>query len=171
MATPGSLDLGPSLWCSQPSAMLSPTVIAVSLPALPPLPVLEWGVPGSCPPGLSVPEAFLGKMRLGVMPVVKSWEPKSRRTLKAVNCCNLVWFNTLQSGEEKVTVFTSLSPCRQPRHPLQQEGSPPLPPPTACCAGLPGSLSLLHYGRIPRLQFQPCREKAPLAISVVAGQR
>lgn len=143
MATPGSLDLGPSLWCSQPSAMLSPTVIAVSLPALPPLPVLEWGVPGSCPPGLSVPEAFLGKMRLGVMPVVKSWEPKSRRTLKAVNCCNLVWFNTLQSGEEKVTVFTSLSPCRQPRHPLQQEGSPPLPPPPL--PAVRGSLAACHY--------------------------
>lgn len=74
MATLGSLDLGPSLW------VVSTAVTAVSQPALPPLPVLlEWGVPGSCPLGLSVPEAFMGRIRLGVPPVMKSWEPRSRR--------------------------------------------------------------------------------------------
>lgn len=123
--------------------MVSTAVTAVSQPALPPLPVLlEWGVPGSCPPGLSVPEAFTGRIRLGVPPVMKSWEPRSRRAegsegSKLLQPCLVqslaVWRRESHCLHLSVSLQTAQtsSPAR---------GLPPLPPPAVW-----GSLAACHY--------------------------
>lgn len=96
----------------------------------------------------------------------ENWEPNSRRGKRYRQKIAATLSDLIPCSLERESQLPSLlSPYRQPRHPLQREGSPAPP----CHVGLPGSLSLLHYDRILRLQSQPCMEKAS-AISVVAGQ-